>query len=362
MRIFHLAKRRYTSRDTLTERFGRVYQLPCHWSATGQQVHLALLDYHSIKNESASPDDFPVWSLSLLDPRSLFRLRALVARFKPDVVISSGDCFIGLVGLYLARSHSISFVLDAYDDYSSFGSYRMFLGWDAFSYLLGNADTVWYASRTLADRHVARSPWMLVPNGVDTSKFHPVPLLKARSSIGLTTSETKIVGYLGSMEPDRGIDDLIAATGILHADNPHIRLLLCGTLRPDMKPLPSWVDYRGVVPHSIVPDYINACDVVALPYRRSQIMDMGASCKIAEYLFCRRPISATRTPNFVQNFPDQAKQLDTLLAPPGDISALANSIRRQLNKPTIVQPPDDLTWQNLAERAMTELQHLLEQK
>ena len=67
------------------------------------------------------------------------------------------------------------------------------------------------------------------------------------------------------MEPDRGVDDLVAAVGRLHATDPLVRLLLCGTPKGGMQSLPPWVDYRGVVPHVAMPTYLNACNVLALP-------------------------------------------------------------------------------------------------
>jgi phosphoribosylcarboxyaminoimidazole (NCAIR) mutase len=77
---------------------------------------------------------------------------------------------------------------------------------------------------------------------------------------------------------------------------------------------------------------------------------------------CQRPIAATRTPNFVQNFPEQAKHLDALLAEPGDSNALATSIDRQLRDPVVVGPPDGMTWQSIASHCLAHFQHLLDQK
>ena len=122
MRILFIAKRRYTNKDALTERFGRVYQLPLNWAGSGHQVELALLDYHSLKQASTNEHGFPAHSLPVLDPRFPLRIHAATSGFRPDVVVASGDCFVGLAGLHLARRASACFVFDVYDDYSSFGS------------------------------------------------------------------------------------------------------------------------------------------------------------------------------------------------------------------------------------------------
>jgi glycosyltransferase involved in cell wall biosynthesis len=115
-----------------------------------------------------------------------------------------------------------------------------------------------------------------------------------------------------------------------------------------MRTLPSWVDYRGPVPHSTMPDFMNACDVLVVPYRRGSTMDMGASCKIAEYLLCDRPLAATNTPNFTSNFPEQAAELGDGLCRPGDPVDLARAIRLQLEAPRLVSRPERLAWGTIA--------------
>ncbi|MEZ5461958.1 glycosyltransferase [Dokdonella sp.] len=355
MRILHLAKRRYTNKDALAERFGRVYQLPLYWSARNHQVELALVDYHSLQKEQVAQDGFTTHSLPILDPLSFWRLKRIARALQPDVIVASGDCFVGLIGYHISRSACAPFVFDVYDDYSSFGSYRAFLGWNALDFLLNRADLVLYASRTLADRHFARSKWVLTPNGVDTEKFRPGDTATARRRIGLDGNVDTLVGYFGSMERDRGVDDLIVAVGQLHAIDSNIRLLLCGTLRPDLQPLPPWINYMGVVPHVAMPDYLNACDVLALPYRRSQMMDMGASCKIAEYLLCERPLVATHTPNFSSNFPMQAVELGPAMCSPADAADLARAISLQLQERRICSRPEDHAWPTIANNVLSSI-------
>jgi glycosyltransferase involved in cell wall biosynthesis len=357
LRILFLAKRRYTNKDALRERFGRVYQLPLHWHDSGHQVELVLLDYRGFRSETSMADGFPAWSLPMRDPRSLLRLRSDAMGLRPDVIIASGDCFVGFAGLHLAKATGARFVFDVYDDYSSFGSYRAFAGWDALGHLLRRADLVLYASQSLAGRHSANSRWLLVPNGVDPSVFHPIPMAAARKHVGLDDTGTKWVGYFGSMEPDRGVDDLIAAVGQLHATDPQVRLLLCGTPRAGMQSLPSWVEYHGVVPHAAMPDYLNACNVLALPYWRSQVMDMGVSCKIAEYLLCDRALAATDTPNFTANFPEQASELASVLCRPSDPDDLARTIAMQLQDARIVSRPEGHTWSRIAQETLATLEH-----
>ena len=357
MRILFLAKRHYTNKDAFRERFGRVYQLPLQWSASGYCVSLELVDYRGLREEYASADGFEVRSVPLLNPVTLFRLQSRAREFRADVVIASGDCLVGVAGWQIARSLNARFVFDVYDDYSSFGSHRIFLGWNAFRYLRNRADLLLYASNSLAHSHACDSPWTLVPNGVDPNKFHPIATDCARIQLGINAS-SRLVGYFGSMEPDRGIGDLIAAVGQLHASDINIRLLLCGATNAGTGKFPSWVDYRGVVPHGSMATYMNACDALALPYRRGQTMDMGASCKIAEYLLCERPLVATDTPNFTSNFPKQAAELGVYLARPSDPQDLARAISLQLSHPKILSRPEGHTWSRIAGDTLAALEQI----
>jgi glycosyltransferase involved in cell wall biosynthesis len=271
------------------------------------------------------------------------------------VIIASGDCFLGLLAWRLARHIGARFVFDVYDDYRAFGAYRIFSGFDAFGFLLRRASLVFYASRALALQHASSTPWTLLPNGVDPGTFKSKDRAAARAAVGLPDDGVSLVGYFGGMEAERGPADLVAAVGLLQSAESSIRLVLCGAAIPGLSLESPWVDYRGSVPHTTIPDYINACDVVALPYRRGPAIDMSSSCKIAEYLYCRRPIVATRTPNLIENFPEQASELGEAMCEPGDPADLARAIHAQLQHPVIASVPQEHSWEGIAMRALNEL-------
>jgi glycosyltransferase involved in cell wall biosynthesis len=277
------------------------------------------------------------------------------ARSRPDVIVASGDCFIGLYALRLARKTGARFVFDVYDDYRAFGAYRVFANFNTFEYLCKRANHILFASRVLAECMVIDTPWTLIPNGVDPSVFCPMDRAQARAAIGLADDGTRWIGYFGGMEAERGAVDLVAAVGQLCVHNPAIRLLLCGPQSSDVLLDAPWVEHHGMVPHEKIPLYINACDVVVLPYRRGPIIDMASSVKIAEYLFCERPIVATRTPNLIKNFEKQAAELGEAICAPGDATDLARAINAQLHHPVVASSPVKHTWDAIAKRALSAL-------
>ena len=62
-----------------------------------------------------------------------------------------------------------------------------------------------------------------------------------------------------------------------------------------------------------------------------------------------RPIVSTRSPNLVQNFPEQAARLDDLLATPGDVEELAASLEAQLAARRLVDMPGGMSWQEISD-------------
>lgn len=356
MRILFLGKRHYTGKDALLEPFGRISELPTQWRLAGHDVDLRLFDYRSTRTHRVRQQGLGVESVPALDPRSPWRMRTRAVAMRPDVVVASGDCFIGLLGWWAARACGARFVFDVYDDYRRFGAYRLFLGADAYGFLLRQADLVLYASAVLAQTHTSVAPLHLTPNGVDPEQFRPLDVSESRRRTGMANSGTRWIGYFGAMDEERGATDLIDAVGRLHAKDSGVRLVLCGHPRPGLTYDQPWVDFRGPVPHARIPDFINACDVVALPYRRGPVIDMASSCKIAEYLYCRRPMVATRTPNLLGNFTLQATELGEAICTPGDVVDMARAIDYQLLHGFIATPPQDYTWQPIAAQTLAALE------
>lgn len=353
MRILIVGKRHYTHKDALKERFGRIYRLPLAWSRTGCDVRLELVDYRSASPLNGEGAEFAAVSRGALHPLSWRGIAQRGRAFRPEVVVASGDCFVGLAAYRLARHLGARFVFDIYDDYRSFAGYRLFAGWDAYGYLVRRADTCWFASRRLLNATKGANG-VHVPNGVDPTLFRPIDPAACRAMLGLPR-DARIVGYFGSLEVERGVDDLVEAVARLHATDPSLRLLLAGGSTARTRLAPTFVVDEGNVSHCRIPTLIGACDVVALPYRRGPVIDAASSLKMSEYLFCRRPIVATRTPSLVENFPVQAVELADVLAMPSDPASLAVSLRAQLDHPRIATVPEHATWDRIAALALASL-------
>jgi glycosyltransferase involved in cell wall biosynthesis len=349
MSILFVGKRFYTNRDALCEKYGRIYQLPWHWAEAGIPTTLWLVDYHT--RETVVERDgalrivsTPVRNLSLLRH---WASRAYRHTGDPDVVVASGDCYIGWMASWIARRTRSRFVFDVYDKYDEFAGYRRLPGFDLFAHLLGKADVRCFASRALMrDLHRSTAD-CLVPNGLDVARFSARDMPASRAEMGLPKGAL-LVGYFGGMESDRGVADLIEAVTLLRGEGMEVELVLGGKPPPGLDLDRDVVVYLGNVSYSRMPAALSACDLLAVPYRRTPFMDAGSSNKIAEAIACCRPIVATRTPNLTANFPAAAARLEPVLAEPGNPKSLARSIRLQAERRLLVELPRGMAWADIA--------------
>ena len=360
MHALFIGKRFYTNRDALEENYGRIFQLPFWWADGGHDVNLWLVDYHTREFRARRDGKLSIESTPVFGWRFFRRvfgglLGSLRRNTRPGLIMASGDCYVGLLGYAIARFSGARFVFDLYDRYDVFAGYRRFPGFDPQTFLLRRADAVTFASNALRDdlQREARATFV-VPNGVDRSRFRPLPKAEAREQFGLPSTAT-LIGYFGSMEAERGIVDLIAAVATLRDDGVNAELVVGGQANADVDLERPWLHYLGNVEFSRVPMALASCDVLTLPYRNSPFLDNASSCKIAEYIAAERPIVATRTPNFVENFPQQAEELSDLVAKPGDVSDLVRCLRQQLGERRLVSMPEGMDWQSISEEILSEL-------
>lgn len=356
--IFFVGKRYYTNRDALTEKFGRIFELPNRWANLGAEVFLWLIDYHGAGFHSESVGGMRIISLPLRRIYGWLGLSLLAFKMvfrRPAVVVASGDCYIGLVIWALTRVSGSKFVFDVYDKYDEFAGYRRILGFDIFEFLLRRSDLALFASEALLSSLGSSGRGdFVIPNGIELERFRPMDKLLARDVVGLPRGRI-LIGYFGSMELDRGVDDLIQAIGILRARGEDVFLLLAGKLRDGLRVDSDGVTYLGNVPYERMPFYLSSCDVLAIPYRRSKFMDAGASNKIAESIAVGRPIIVTRTPNFLANFSGMEDVLGAALCECSSPESIASALYQQIKNPILIDLPESMGWSAIAARSLKKI-------
>lgn len=173
----------------------------------------------------------------------------------------------------------------------------------------------------------------VVPNGVDTDRFHPgvAPLLPAP---GVCT-----VGFVGSLKPWHGVELLIDAFNALHSCHPHTRLLIVGD-GPERAALErragqhisqASVVFTGAMEASRVPGLITSMDIAAAPYPQADGCYFSP-LKLFEYMACARPVVASRTGQVRDVLRDG---VDGVLCRPGDVLALTSALTTLVNNPEL---------------------------
>jgi glycosyltransferase involved in cell wall biosynthesis len=136
----------------------------------------------------------------------------------------------------------------------------------------------------------------VIPNGIDTGKFSPIPEGQARKILNLP--DKKVILSVGALIPTKGFDLLIQAVKILIDKHGRKDLYLVivgeGPARGNLEKLIAALDLgenvhlAGGVPHKNIHLWYNAADLFCLASHRE-----GWACVLIESLACGTPVVAT---------------------------------------------------------------------
>ncbi len=286
----------------------------------------------------------------LRDLASLWRLRRLVRRLRPDIchVATPKAGLLGGLAAWMAGVPCRVYTLYGLRLETVRGWRRALL-----------ACTEWLACR-LAQCVVCVSPSLqqaalrlgLLPsekvvllasgsaNGVDAGLFAPSPerlaaARQAREQLGIPQM-APVVGFVGRVTADKGVGALVAAYQALRDAYPDLHLLLLGPLEP-IDPLPAQVrqDIAGdprIIHLGFIPDpavFYHVMDVLALPSHRE-----GFPTVALEAAAAAKPVVATAATGLVDAV---VNGVTGTLTPVGDASALARALAYLLDHPEVAQ-------------------------
>jgi len=201
--------------------------------------------------------------------------------------------------------------------------------------LSGFADAFIANSRAGSDYHIAqgypRAKVVVIPNGIDTQRFHPDPEARhhVRSEWGIQYHE-QVIGIVGRLDPVKDHPTFLRAVNSLTQERNHLRFVCVGDGPPEYRDsllqltrslklteqviwLPGRSDMHNV---------FNAMDLLV-----SSSTTEGFSNVIAEAMACGIPCVAT-------NVGDSAWLMGNLgeVVPPRDPVALASAIGKVLDR------------------------------
>ncbi|WP_327315150.1 glycosyltransferase [Streptomyces sp. NBC_01235] len=186
------------------------------------------------------------------------------------------------------------------------------------------------AERTTGDRVRIAGQWSVVPNGIDTERFHPAPVDTVRASLlPLFSPAAPLVVCVGRLCRQKGQDVLLAAWADVERNVPGARLALVGD-GPDGERLraraPESVLFTGAVADAV--PWYQAADLVVLPSRWE-----GMALAPLEALACGRPVVVTDVDGALESLP--AALASRCLVPAENPAALAGAVAGLLLDPML---------------------------
>jgi glycosyltransferase involved in cell wall biosynthesis len=170
------------------------------------------------------------------------------------------------------------------------------------------ADHVLTITQALADELVEmgvhRQSITLLPNAVDPEQFFARPKDQALlDQFGITPADFTLV-YAGSLTPYEGLDDLIAAIGLLKKSGRRVKLIIVGDGHErvelarlvQLAALEREVIFVGRVSPSDVARYWSLADAVALPRKDLKVCRIVSPLKPFEVMAMRLPLIVSDLP------------------------------------------------------------------
>jgi glycosyltransferase involved in cell wall biosynthesis len=346
MRVLVICKRQYTGKDLLSDRYGRMFELPVQLAKRGHQVSVVtssyrrlgplLLEEHGVRWRSVDTFPHPLKALHIQTEEA--------EAWKPDLIWASSDALHLIAGQSLAQRLKIPAVLDYYDDYEAFNLTKL----PGVRHLLrgacAKAQALSIVSKSLAEILPRRGPVpdtiQVIGNGVPENFASTLSKTGARRNLGLHANAT-LIGTIGALSSTRGIDDLFNAITELRRHNSNVYLVIAGPRSKSvMRNLPANTVDLGILPYDRVPALMRALDVGVVCNRDSKF---GRAChpqKLVEMAASGLPIVAAAVGEAGRLLVEQPENLYC----PGNALDLAERINSQIQRQQVPDPGIGLEW------------------
>ncbi|MDM8520990.1 glycosyltransferase family 4 protein [Anaerolineales bacterium HSG6] len=239
--------------------------------------------------------------------------------YKTPVILDIDDWELGMAKWRLRQSKTaIVDILKAY-----------WVGWTFFlERKIKRADKITVSGSFLQGRYGG----VIIPHGRDTTYLNPTNFDSEKLRSTHRFKNEKILLFLGTPRPHKGIEDLIKAVQLI--PNKDIKILLVGANHQDeyTQQLLSLNEPRLIVipmrPLSEAPNWLTIADIVVIPQRASLIAKGQTPAKLYDAMSMAKPIISTDVadiPSILENC--------GFIVPPDDIQALADKISYVLQNP-----------------------------
>jgi glycosyltransferase involved in cell wall biosynthesis len=256
-------------------------------------------------------------------------VRQGVHRTTPFVVMFHGN-FVGLVRASVRRQLRARSLLDVAREqrgllslarrHYSKGNSRVFRECEA---IVPSAQQV---ADTCRSHRLDPARVHVVPNGVDTAVFRPLPRDETRAALGLPRSFLFVCA--GRLSHEKGTHHALRALVLAREQAPDACLLVVGDgaerarlerLASDLG-LAGGVVFAGAQPPEKMPEFLSAADVFLFPTEREE----AAPLVLPQAMACACPVVASRRGGITEVIDKPGE--NGILVPPGDEAALATAV------------------------------------
>jgi glycosyltransferase involved in cell wall biosynthesis len=184
------------------------------------------------------------------------------------------------------------------------------------------------AQTILQRRNYRGQTWVLPAIGVDTQVFRPCT--------NRPSEEDFVVGYVGRLVPEKGLDTLVAAVQMLGAARVTLRIIGDGPYRAYLQDHVSQLGLservrldRPMPPHQVAAALCQM-DVLVLPSRTTPVWKEQFGRVLVEAMACGIPVVGSDSGAIPEVISDAG-----LIFPEGDARALADSLQRLIASPAL---------------------------
>jgi glycosyltransferase involved in cell wall biosynthesis len=194
--------------------------------------------------------------------------------------------------------------------------------------LVGHADAISVSNRFLQKKFGG----VLLPHCRDTKTFDPIKFNSDQIKEDMGLKGKKVVMFLGTPRPHKGLDDLLIA--FKKIDNTNLNLVLIGTENQHelLKKIDQSIRHRVMVlpqtPFDKLPEFLSVADIIAIPQRRTSDSIGQMPAKLYDAMAMGKPIVATRISDIPEALDDCGYLVD-----PNEPTQLADAIKYILSHP-----------------------------
>lgn len=312
-------------------------------------------------------DFFDEFQLLCFNLQLLYRKREFLKNFRPSLIYQRHSVF-NFVGGSIAHKSKIPSILEvnASEVWVKRNWSRLFLHdlaerCEALAFR--TSDTYAVISKNVREQissyGLAKNKFILTPNGVDPSQFHPrtdgSPIRKQ-----YRMQDKIVVGFIGSFTKWHGVETLYAAarSTVQRTDKYRFLFMGDGDLKTQLEQqarkdhITRKLIFTGMIPQRDAPVYLAACDILVSPHLGFEdgTKFFGSPTKLFEYMAMGKAIIASNLEqigeviidqvNGLQMQPGNAQQLSDLIMKLAGSRTLRERLGQRARKDVI----DNYTW------------------